>query len=156
MFGGGDFYGGISYNINFKNTVWHGGISEDIEVLSIFTASNSINLNGEFEFNVNDEIYIVDNMNSGTFSAFGSTVNPIKYKVLRVNYDTTTDITTVNTDIDLASISSTISGTASNLRCVSNFQNSTWNSGIWNNGVFIDGTFNGGIWYNGYFSGTWG
>ena len=156
LFGGGDFYGGISYNINFKNTVWHGGISEDIEVLSIFTASNSINLNGEFEFNVNDEIYIVDNMNSGTFSAFGSTVNPIKYKVLRVNYDTTTDITTVNTDIDLSSISSTISGTASNLRCVSNFQNSTWNSGIWNNGVFIDGTFNGGIWYNGYFSGTWG
>jgi len=156
LFGGGDFYGGIAYNINFKNTVWHGGILEDIEVLNVSTASNSIDLSGEFEFNVNDEIYIVDNMNTGTFSVFGSTVNPIKYKVLRVNYDTTNDITTVNTNIALSSISTTVSGTASNLRCVSNFENSTWNSGIWNNGVFIDGSFNGGIWFTGYFQGTWG
>ena len=49
-----------------------------------------------------------------------------------------------------------ISGTVSNLRCVSNFENSTWDSGLWYNGVFKDGTFNGGLWYNGYFEGNWG
>ena len=156
LFGGGDFYGGTTYNINFKNTIWHGGISNDIEVLAVFTASNSIVLNGEFEFNINDEVYLVDNLNSGPFSVFGSTVNPIGYKVLRVNYDSINNLTYLNTNISLGAISSTVSGSASNLRCVSNFQSSTWNSGIWNNGVFIDGTFNGGLWYMGFFEGNWG
>ena len=151
----GDFYGGISYNINFKNGIWHGGILEDIEVVNIDSPTNAITLSGEYEFNINDEFYILDNLNTGTFSVYGSTTNPIGYKVLRTDYDVVSDQTTVNTNINLSTIS-TESGTVSNLRCVSIFENSTWLSGLWFNGVFKNGTFNGGMWQNGYFEGTWG
>lgn len=151
----GDFWGGIAYNINFKNGIWHGGILKDIEVVYIDSPLSQITLSGEWEFNVNDEFYILDNMNSGTFSVYGSTITPMGYKVLRVNYDVNQDETTVNTNVNLNNISN-ISGTVSNLRCVSIFENSTWLSGLWYNGVFKDGTFNGGMWQNGYFEGNWG
>jgi hypothetical protein len=42
------------------------------------------------------------------------------------------------------------------LKCVSIFKDSTWNSGIWFNGVFNEGYYNGGMWYHGNFSGIWG
>ena len=289
LFGGGDFYGGLAYNINFKNTTWHGGISEDIQVLRVTATANSITLDGEFRFNLNDEIYIVDNGNYNTFSFYGTIQEPKLYGVLYANYDSLSNTTDVyldlnlqnvgntlldgywsitsaisnytgvlytytayndfassgdifsefvesdwfilngnlnysqnntlpsppiisnaqvsvsytNSDIDLTNlmdlayplhpwlslfnitfgsnaISATLSltqdpilnptgavvefsmvklplsGTVSNLRCVSSFINSTWNSGLWYNGVFKDGIFNGGLWYNGYFEGTWG
>ena len=287
LFGGGDFWGGLAYNINFKNTTWHGGISEDIEVLKVTATANSFTLNGDYPFNINDEVYILDNSNYTTFSIYGSTDNPRLYNVLYTDYDSinnTTDIyvdrslqntigntlldglwnvvavssnstgtlftytsyidqsssgdvfsefvdsnwfflngvlnysqlntvpappvlssaqvnlTYTNYQIDLSpfigilspnptlfnitygqnSITATlsltqdiifnptgailefsmvklpISGSVSNLRCVSSFINSTWNSGLWYNGVFKDGIFNGGLWYNGYFQGTWG
>ena len=287
LFGGGDFWGGLAYNINFKNTTWHGGISEDIEVLKVTATANSFTLNGDYPFNINDEVYILDNSNYTTFSIYGSTDNPRLYNVLYTDYDSinnTTDIyvdrslqntigntlldglwnvvavssnstgtlftytsyidqsssgdvfsefvdsnwfflngvlnysqlntvpappvlssaqvnlTYTNYQIDLSpfigilspnptlfnitygqnSITATlsltqdiifnptgailefsmvklpISGSVSNLRCVSSFINSNWNSGLWYNGVFKDGIFNGGLWYNGYFQGTWG
>ena len=292
LFSSGDFWGGIAYNINFKNTIWHGGISDDIEIVSLSTIDNTFTLNGEFDFNVNDEIYIVDNQNLGTFSYFGSTQYPRKYKVLYSLYDPNTNTTDIYPDISLQNLNNgvliegywkvvlvetnyspllgvfiplsqypfyvditsssnilteivdsdwfifnqnvnysqintfpapplfsnanfnssysntqinlsnfigllsgndiydvtfgsnyqtatfsltqdpainplgiiinyslvkqTISGSVSNLRCVSNFDNSVWNSGVWYNGVFKGGIFNGGVWYNGYFEGTWG
>lgn len=155
VFLGGDFWGGLVYNINFKNTIWHGGISEDIKVLSISPTDNQIVLEGDYPFNVNDEIYLVDNKLLEPLSDFGSTDNPRKYRVLRAKYDNLTDTTTINTDINLSGISVS-SGLASNIRCVSNFKNSIWNTGLWYNGVFDGGVFNGGIFYNGYFEGTWG
>ena len=292
LFSSGDFWGGIAYNINFKNTIWHGGISEDIEIVKISTIENTFTLNGEFDFNVNDEIYIVDNQDTGTFSYFGSTQDPKKYKVLYSLYDSNTDTTDIYPDVSLQNVNSAyltegnwkvvsvetnysptlgvfiplityinyvdfgssnnilteavdsdwfifnqtlnysqtntvpapplvanfsagivydnsqinlspltsplvgndnynitfgnnnqtatfsltqdplinpsgiiinfslvkqpIYGTVSNLRCVSNFDNSIWNTGVWYNGIFKGGIFNGGIWYNGYFEGTWG
>ena len=104
LFSKGDFYGGLVYNINFKNTVWHGGISEDIEVLNVSTASNTFTLSGEWDWNINDEFYIVDNMLGGTFSIYGSTVNPIRYKVLRTEYDSINDETIVNTNVNLSNL----------------------------------------------------
>jgi hypothetical protein len=104
LFSKGDFYGGLVYNINFKNTVWHGGISEDIEVLNVSTASNTFTLSGEWDWNINDEFYLVDNMLGGTFSIYGSTVNPIRYKVLRTEYDSINDETIVNTNVNLSNL----------------------------------------------------
>lgn len=281
---GGYFYGGLCYNINFKNTKWFGGISEDIQIVNVDTDNNSFGLLGEYDFHINDEIYIVDNQDFNTFSYYGSTNFPKKYKVLSAIYDVDSNITDIivdinlkksittnlldglwevtyvesdctgsllqffgyvdfstsgdefselvdstmfiynqnisysqlntptpiigylnfdtyydSTSIDLTSLnpilSSTctysisfgdqflsatlsltqdlfanpsgytvnigisrlsISGTSTNLRAVSIFENSIWNSGLWYNGVFKDGTFNGGLWYNGYFEGTWG
>lgn len=292
LFSSGDFWGGVAYNINFKNTIWHGGISDDIEIVALSTIDNTFTLNGEFDFNVNDEIYIVDNQNTGTFSYFGSTQNPKKYKVLYSLYNPNTNTTDIYPDVSLQNVNSAfltegnwkvvsvetnyapnipsfiplitytsyvpvgfssnilteavdsdwfifnqtlnysqtntipgppsvvnfssgivydnsqinlspligllsgndnynitfgsnnqtatfsltqdpilnplgiiinfslvkqpISGSVSNLRCVSNFDNSIWNTGVWYNGVFKGGIFNGGVWYNGYFEGTWG
>lgn len=284
VFNGGDYYGGISYNINFKNTIWHGGISEDIDIIYVDTLLNTFKLSGEYSFNVNDEIYIVDK-DFSLFSYYGTIDKPIKYKILTCKYNSYDNSTEVmvdinlydmthgylidgywdvkqvnsnytgtmvnyysyldqissgdpfsefvdsqiyikdglikyyqnnilpyppvisniefggynNNEIDLTKLYDTLNpnnsiyeisysnlnrnsiltlkqdinnpsgiiveilmertpiyGTVSNLKCVSNFNKSTWNSGIWNNGVFIDGNYNGGIWYNGNFSGNWG
>lgn len=283
-FFGGHFYGGLCYNINFKNTTWFGGILEDIQVVSVSPLDNSFGLLGEYEFNINDEVYIVDNQNYNTFSYYGSTNFPKKYKVLHSVYDPNNGVTDIFVDknlqnsisdnimdglwevtyvesdysgillqffgyldysssgdlfselvnstmfiynqnisytqlntptptitylnfdsyydssvIDLtplnpilistctysisfgyefltATLSLTqdvvanpsgytvnigitrvpISGTSTNLRAVSIFENSIWNSGLWYNGVFKDGYYNGGLWYNGYFEGIWG
>ena len=284
IFSSGDFYGGISSNIAFKNAKWHGGISEDIEVVYVNATASSFLLKGEFDFNINDEFYIVDGGDYNQFSMYGTLDNPKKYKSLTSNYDSDSDITTVaanislsnlfsnlgnpqldglwsiseintnfsgsyntylsgggvfdeivegsffihnqsllfqqdntpapvtvpqsslvsvtynNISIDLTSFISVISpsqsifditfsqdftsatfsltqslssnptgvvldfsldrvlisGSVSNLRCVSGFENSSWDSGIWWNGVFKKGTFNGGLWYDGYFDGSWG
>ena len=284
IFSSGDFYGGISSNIAFKNAKWHGGISEDIEVVYVNATASSFLLKGDFDFNINDEFYIVDGGDYNQFSMYGTLDNPKKYKSLTSNYDSDTDITTVaanislsnlfsnlgnpqldglwsiseintnfsgsyntylsgggvfdeivegsffihnqsllfqqdntpapvtvpqsslvpvtynNISIDLTSFISVISpsqsifditfsqdftsatfsltqslssnptgvvldfsldrvlisGSVSNLRCVSGFENSSWDSGIWWNGVFKKGTFNGGLWYDGYFDGSWG
>jgi hypothetical protein len=276
LFAGGDFYGGVSSLINFKNTTWHGGISECVDVTYINATSSTITLDGEYDFNVNDEFYLVDDGNGGTFSLYGSVEDPRRYSVLNTDYDSVNDTTdvavsvnlltsltnnpiegywnlasiTTNFDFTLTTIVPTysvtsysnampdlyvdsnwtiinqsidfvqsnppglsltwpvtynstditfdvgfgsfdydviygpnalsmtfsmipdplvpsfrflwyfekipLSGTPSNLKAVSSFDNSRWDSGIWYNGVFIGGQFNGGSWYDGYFEGNWG
>lgn len=88
LFAAGDWYGGLSYNINFKNAVWHGGISEEIDVLRISATANTVTLDGDFEFNVGDQFYIVDNQN-------GYFLEPDKYTALLTSYDTEADETLV-------------------------------------------------------------
>ena len=46
----GDFWGGLAYNINFKNGIWHGGILQDIEISHIDSPNSAITLKGEWEF----------------------------------------------------------------------------------------------------------
>jgi len=283
LFTGGDFYGGVTSIINFKNTTWHGGVSECVDITHINATSSAITLAGEYDFNVNDEFYIVDDGNNGTFSLYGSVVNPRRYSVLTTSYDDLNDETVVNVSVNLLTaltnnpiegywnlvsittnydftlstfvplytvssynttlpsllvdsdwtiIDGTIgfsqtnppggssfnpsvtytstqidldgvfginapfdiydvtygtnglsmtfsltqdpvqnttglqfemnfvkvplSGSPSNLKAVSSFDNSKWDSGIWYNGVFKGGQFNGGVWYDGYFEGNWG
>jgi hypothetical protein len=43
-------------------------------------------------------------MLGGTFSIYGSTVNPIRYKVLRTEYDSINDETIVNTNVNLSNL----------------------------------------------------
>jgi len=143
LFAAGDWYGGLSYNINFKNAVWHGGISEEIDILS--GSGESIILDGDFEFNTGDEFYVVDNIN-------GYNQTPDRYVVLSTLYNPTAS----TTDVTVTPDGFTYSVPVTNLKAVSSFISSTWNSGVWYNGVFKGGVFNGGIWYNGYFEGTWG
>jgi hypothetical protein len=50
----------------------------------------------------------------------------------------------------------TIWNSDTGLRVVSKFENTTFGSGIWYNGIFESGNFNGGIWYDGVFRGIWG
>lgn len=154
----GNFYGGNVFNINANSGNWHGGILNDIDIIGInSTSSNTFLLDGIFRFNIGDEFYIVDNMITGSYSSFGSTELPIKYKVLDTTLYSDLLQTEVYVDIKLSDISILeIGPTQTGLKCVSRFANSVWNSGIWFNGVFESGNFNGGMWYNGNFSGTWG
>jgi hypothetical protein len=154
IFTGGVFYGGIVKNINFNNSIWEGGIVEDINIIQVnsSTMSNHITLDGLWEFNIGDEFCIVDNQNTSTFSVYGSTNQPIKYKVLNNVQSISNNTTTLYCD----NTPGTYSGSVSNLRCVSIFNNAVWNSGVLENGVWLDGTFNGGLFLNGYFKGIWG
>lgn len=154
----GEFYGGNVLNMNANSAIWHGGILNDIDIIGInSTSSNIFLLDGLFRFNIGDEFYVVDDMIAGSYSSFGSTQLPIKYKVLDTSLDEDLLQTEIFVDIKLSSIMSIDTGvTQSGLKCVSKFTNSRWDSGIWFNGVFESGNFNGGIWYNGNFSGTWG
>lgn len=151
----GDWYGGIAYNIDFRSGEWHGGILEDIQVIGINTSDNTLQLNGEFRFNIGDEIWIIDNNVGNTYSVMGSNSNPRKFRIA----DTFIGITdtTLVINYDLSSIATiNVSNINTGLRIVSRFTRSTWDSGIWTNGIFDGGKYNGGIWYNGIFDGNWG
>jgi hypothetical protein len=159
LFSGGVFYGGDVYNINFNSSLWQGGILNDIDIIGIKSnaTNNTFVLDGIYRFNINDTFYIVDNFNTGTYSVFGSTQETKKYRILDTTIDEEANTTEVFVDVKLSDILSVNTGiTTTNLKCVSIFRNSTWNSGIWFNGIFDEGYFNGGIWYHGNFSGIWG
>lgn len=156
-FGGGIFYGGNVDNINFISSTWEGGILNDIDVVEINTDDNLITLDGIYRFNIGDSIHIVDNQTNGTYSVFGKTEEPIKYKILETTIDEDAERTQILVDIILEDIMYANTGIIdTKLKCISYFSNSTWNSGIWENGIFDKGNFNGGMWYQGNFSGIWG
>ena len=159
IFGGGTFYGGNVYNIDFNSSLWQGGILNEIDIVQIKSNNvyNEFKLDGIYRFNIGDTFYVVDKFEAGTYSVFGTTDNPKKYKVLDTTINEDTNTTDVFVDIRLSDILSVNTGvTYTGIKCVSNFKDSTWNSGIWFNGVFDDGYFNGGMWYHGNFSGIWG
>jgi hypothetical protein len=37
LWNNGDFWGGVAYNIDFKQGIWHGGILEEIQVIGVDT-----------------------------------------------------------------------------------------------------------------------
>jgi hypothetical protein len=154
----GDFYGGNAYNINFNSGVWHGGILNDIEIIGInATPSNTFLLSGIWRFNIGDQFYVTDDLVTTTYSVFGSTQDPLRYRVIDTTLDESANTTEVYVDRRLYDILSVNTGEIdTGLKLVSRFSNSFFNSGIWFNGVFESGYFNGGMWYMGNFSGNWG
>jgi len=155
----GDLYGGNVHNINFNSGVWHGGVLNDIDIVGIYSStSNIFTVDGIYRFNIGDQFYVVDDLITSTYSVFGSTQDPIKYKVMDTTLDESLNVTEIYVDRLLSNLLAVDTGTYSStgLKLVSKFSNSFFNSGIWFNGVFESGSFNGGIWYNGNFSGEWG
>jgi hypothetical protein len=170
----GSWYGGIAYNIDFKSGTWYGGILEEIQVVGVgsilpaVSSSNSIFVNGDFMFNIGDEVWVIDDYNNGAFSPLGNNDNPMMYRVNKiVEYPSTDPVYPnqtqlyLNYNLSSLGVSSPYSGlTYSNLdmhlRLVSHFKEAKWYGGIWTNGIFDGGTFYSGIWYNGVFNGTWG
>ena len=154
----GDYYGGITYNIDFKSGTWHGGILEDIQVINIdkdpIDDSIILKLNGVFNFNIGDEIFVIDN-NSGTpFNLLGSNSDPGRYNVLSSFDDGVYTDVYINTTLDISSLTPTPpfpEPLNTGLRVVSVFRNCNWKSGIWTNGIYESGDWEGGIWYNGIF-----
>lgn len=163
---GGNFWGGIAYNIDFRGGKWKGGILEEIQVIGIDpifppeTSNNRIQLNGIFKFNIGDEFWVLGD-GFVTFSAIGTYEYPMKYRINRViEYGDTTyldlnyNLNTLGMDTDDGS--KTYSNVNLGLKVVSSFKNSDFESGIWTNGYYESGNLLGGIWYNGVFKGTWG
>jgi hypothetical protein len=155
----GNFYGGTVNNIEFDSSIWFGGVLRDISIVRIDTTSNSFTLDGLYRFNLNNKFYIMDNLQTSTYSVFGSTTVPVEYRIL----DTTLDEENKTTEVVVDKLLSDIYGfsldtgiSQTGLKVVSKFKNSTWASGVWTNGYFDNGRFLNGMWYNGYFSGTWG
>ena len=166
---GGDFWGGVAYNINFFGGVWHGGILEEIQVIGVdsitpsATSNNAIQLNGIFRFNVGDQIWIIDDDRNTVYSPIGSNDSPGSYRINRVVLDQSSDTTKIYLNYNLSTLGvdptyagMTVSDVETGLRVVSYFRDSVWESGIWTNGIFETGDFRSGIWYNGIFGGNWG
>lgn len=170
----GSWYGGIAYNIDFKSGDWYGGILEEIQVVGVgsilpaVSSSNSIFVNGDFMFNIGDEVWVIDDYYNGAFSPLGSNDSPMMYRVNKIVEYPSMDLTYpnqtqlyLNYNLSSLGVASPYSGlTYSNLdmhlRLVSHFKEAKWHGGIWTNGIFDGGTFYSGIWYNGVFNGTWG
>jgi hypothetical protein len=166
----GTFYGGIAYNIDFKNGSWFGGILEEIQVIGVdpilpaTSSTNSIILNGIFKFNTGDEIWVIDDDRDGAFSPLGNNRNPLKYRINKIVEDDINKQTKVFLNYNLSSLgvdpsiaTASYNNVETGLRVVSHFKDSYWKSGLWTNGIFDGGQFDTGIWYNGVFlSGFWG
>jgi subtilisin-like proprotein convertase family protein len=95
----GDFYGGVVYNIDMKNSNWIGGISEEIEVIGLNEYNNSFILNGIFRFNIGDEINILSKTKD--FEEFGSLENPMLYTIVKVVLDEVNKVTEIFVDLDI-------------------------------------------------------
>ena len=159
----GDWYGGVAYNIDFKSGIWHGGILEEIQVISVF--NDYIVLNGIFRFNLGDEVTILGTEDiDENLIRIGNFYEPSVYKVVKSEVDMINGRTKLYIDIDskileslssILSLSRTSTEYETNLRVVSRFRNSTWKSGIWSNGFFESGLWEGGIFYNGLFKAKW-
>lgn len=164
----GNFYGGVVYNIDFRNGTWHGGILEEIQLVGLDaiypaqTATNIIYTNGIFKFNPGDEIYIIDDYRNGDLSLIGSNEKPGIYRVNKIVEDVSLNRTGLYLNYNLSNLgidnqvgSATYSSIDLGLRLVSHFKYCTWKSGLWTNGVFDEGDFQSGMWYNGVFKGKW-
>ena len=147
----GNFYGGVVYNVDFRSGVWHGGISEDIQVLGLSASENNIIIDGLYTFNIGDELTIIDNNLGGTYSNYGSNSVPGRYTILQSLEDELLDTTIITVNED---ITDDVSGDIG-LWLVSRFRNCNWKSGIWTNGLYENGLWEGGIWYNGVFKAKW-
>lgn len=160
----GDFYGGIVYNTEFNNGNWHGGITQDIEIIGIDLPNSEITINGIFRFNINDYINIINNGSTSSYYNLGNDSNIGRYRIALVRFDLTNNWTTLTLDYIFEPslfpgvYSSVISNTNTGFKIVSKLKNIPWKSGIWYNGIFDGGSFDGGIWYNGVFlnGGIWG
>jgi hypothetical protein len=170
---GGEFYGGVAYNIDFKGGIWKGGILEEIQVsglspiypLDSGIPENMIRVKGLFKFSPGDEIYIIDDNRDTDFSNLGNNSNIGKYRINRIYEDTITNQTELYLNYNLADLTNPIDETIgevdwsnieTGLRVVSHFVESKWESGYWTNGYFENGTFESGNWHNGVFDGNWG
>ena len=160
----GNFYGGVVYSIEFNNGIWHGGITNGLEIIGVNPTQNSITLNGVFRFNIGDYINILNNGNSTPYYNLGNYDNPGRYRVANTILDLDNEVTTLILDYNFSSLSFTApynsvpsSNVNTQISSVSKFKDITWKTGIWNNGIFEGGTFESGIWYDGLFlSGNWG
>lgn len=151
----GDWYGGVSYNIDFQSGTWYGGILEDIQIIgiNINTSDSYVTLNGEFEFNIGDLIYIVSN-DKATYTQFGTIEQPKSYKVI-FSEIINNKKTKLYIDIPNSTTINTTTYYETGLRVVSKFKNTNWKSGIWTNGLYESGLWEGGLWYDGVFGGNW-
>jgi len=157
LWNSGKFFGGTTYNIDWKSGTWFTGVSNDISVVGITQSLTSggvtqsaLILDGEFKYNINDEVYVLDNNIGNTYSVFGSNTTPGKYSIIGI------DISGGKTKILLNTINNVLASSDTGLKLVSNFANVDWKNGIWNNGIFNQGTWESGIFINGVFKdGSW-
>jgi subtilisin-like proprotein convertase family protein len=94
-----NFYGGVAYNIDMKNSNWVGGILEEIEIIGLNETNNSFILNGIFRFNIGDEINITSKKND--FEEFGSLDNPMLYTIVKIVLDDVNKMTEIFVDLDI-------------------------------------------------------
>lgn len=180
----GSWYGGTAYHINWNSGVWYDGVLREIGIVGLFHSNyisapvgteNTFLLRGIWNFNRNEEFWIIDNQN-GIEPSLGSNDIPVKYLVKGVNQLEATkpseeDLTEIYVYKDLSSVTGfgynynanppnvgwyTDPISVSNHSLVSFFQRADWKSGLWENGIFDGDYFRGGMWMNGVFlSGNW-
>jgi len=161
IWNGGDWYGGVAYAINFNSATWFGGIIEEIQIIGLEIAQGELSkliLNGNFKFNINDEIWVVNDNNPTPYSLVGTNDNPGNYRVLLMEEVGQKTIVTINRDLYSTTGTISVDDIETGLRLTTIFKNSTWKSGVWTNGIFDGGYFEGGIWYGGLFGNdsNWG
>jgi len=166
IFSGGKWYGGVAYAIDFNSGNWYGGIVEEIQIIGLNIVPGQLTqfiLNGAFEFNVNDKIWVVNDNNPTPYAAIGTNLNPGNYTILLseiVPDPVVGESTIITINLDLSNImgSINVNDIDTGLRLTAIFKDSVWKSGIFTNGIFDGGYFEGGIWYGGLFAlgSNWG
>ena len=156
----GIWYGGTCYQINWQLGTWYNGVLYDIDVIEITNSGNttmlsSITLDGMYYFNLGDTIWIIDDNDSGIYSALGSISNPVSYLIQNIEVDIVSMTTTVFVFFANAVVPNSTTSPSGN-KVVSYFRKVNWHNGIWFNGIFNGDNYYGGIWFNGIFqNGNW-
>lgn len=151
---GGNFWGGIALNINFKSGTFWGGVVDDIEVIGLTQSGGKMHflLNGLFRFRYPYDIWMYSTSNS-QYSSFGTFQNPKKYLLV---FSQTNDKGQTLVQVTGSYSFTPIWESYTDLRVVSHFENATFKSGLWYGGIFRGNNFEGGMWYSGHFNGNFG
>lgn len=100
----GTFFGGTSFNIVWDNGTWGDGISKDISILEIYNNyynEGIIKLSGVYNFNRNDEFFIIDNIDTtNNWQELGTNEIPKSFLVKDIEIESINNIET-NTFITL-------------------------------------------------------
>ena len=132
---------------------------EEIQIIGLDITPNKLTrfiLNGIFKFNVNDEIWVVNDNNYTPYGAIGTNDSPGTYRVLLMEEVGEKTYITINQNLHSIIGTINVDNIETGLRLTTIFKNSNWKSGVWTNGIFHGGYFEGGILYGALFTANWG
>jgi hypothetical protein len=144
----GTFKSGTTYNIEFNSGTWENGVSNEIDLISVFLNGTSgyweITIDGEYPFNRNTYISFLNSNNN----LVGSVYTEQKFKIQDVNYNYNASNVIISTKLTVYEDASALTTTD---KLVSTFKLTDWKNGIWVNGIWDGDYFRNGMWLNGLY-----
>lgn len=147
-------YGGTFRQCQMRNSLVENAVLLPLDIVGFEAVANShasIYLRGDVYFNVNNEIFIIDDNSGSLQSQFGSRANPRKWTIKEVTQVQSLGYTKIDF-FEVPTFNLSVSPiNTTRLLIVPNVIKTRWNNGVCINGFFDNCDWYGGFWVNGIF-----